>query len=192
MYSKSININERPFDDAKMLDDLADFAKTVHIRDKAIDKFPSDDTKIVPDLAAISKCHESVDDIINNYQLKKTIFDFDFSIPNDHENGFKMFFCLLSLSTNTERTVEPCHIREYVSERAAQHIQNIMILNQKNSKYLFNLQYDANIGFHIPLFASLINHACYSNAFCITLDNKVFTIIHKPVRCGEQITVKYS
>jgi hypothetical protein len=158
-----------------------------------INKIASADIKLLADIAAVSKSVQNVDDIIKNMDLKelnKTIFDFDLSDPNDPEYKQKLMTCLLSLSTNSDLVKDTCHIREYVSEKTAQHILSIFNLNRKDSNYIFEVL-DENVGFHISLFASLINHSCYSNAFCITLDNKVFTIIHKPVRRGEQITVKY-
>jgi hypothetical protein len=164
------------------------------------DKIASADIKTLADsIAAVSKSVENVDEIIKNMDLKnlnKTIFDFDLSDPNDPEYKKKLMICLLSLSKNDDRVKDTCHIREYVSDKTAQHILSIIKLNRKHSDYRFILSKDdakdENVGFHICLFASLINHACFSNALCINLDNKVFTIIHKPVKRGEQITVKYT
>ena len=161
-----------------------------------IDEIVSADVKMLSSIVAGYESVENFDDFIKDTNLKdlnKTIFDFDFSNPNDPEYKKNLITCLLSLSTNDRVIDNSCHIRDYVSEKAVQHILSILNLNKKNSFYLVNGNGSKEliIGHHITLFESLMNHSCYGNVICMNLDNKVITVVYKAIKKGEQIFVNY-
>ena len=163
------------------------------------EKMKSADVKMLADLADAFGSAQNVDEYIqraSTEDLNKTIFDFDWNNPDDPNYKKNLMTCLLSLSTNDRRISGSRYIREFVSEKTVQHIQSIYNLNHVRSDCKFGHDIedvDCRIfyGYDISLFASLINHSCYVNAFAVNLDNKVMTVINKPIKKGEQIFIKY-
>ncbi|CAG9809543.1 unnamed protein product [Chironomus riparius] len=160
-----------------------------------IDGIVSADVKILSDIAKAFGSKEKIDDFILNTdpeELNKTIFDFDFNNQEDPEYQKNLMTCLLSLSTNEHSNFgECCNIYNYVSEQTAQRILSVFNLNSKKSLIFVNENEYLEVGCHVSLFASLINHSCLNNAFTVLVDNKVATVIQHPVKAGEQIFFNY-
>lgn len=163
------------------------------------EKMKSADVKMLADLADAFGSAQNVDEYVqamNSSIPKKTIFDFDFSNANNPDYKKNLMTCLLSLATNDRRINGSRYIREFVSDKTAHHIQSIYNVNQKESMCSFdqsipNLPCKIVYGHDIGLFASLINHSCFMNAFIIIIGNKMMTIMNKPIKKGEQVFIKY-
>jgi hypothetical protein len=153
------------------------------------------DVKLLFDVAGIFGSVKAFDDYINRTDLKtlnKTIFDYDFSDPEDPDFKDKLLNCFLSLSTNTNPSEHDRHIRKYVSKKASDHLLSIYNLNQKEMKVHDGSKNMFVRGHTVSLFASLINHACVRNAQIISVENKAVTILINPVKAGEQIFFCYT
>ena len=156
----------------------------------------SADVKMLSSIAAAFGSVENVNNFIQDTDLKvlnKTIFDYDWTDPNDPDYKKNLMTCLLSLSTNDRPIEDSCDIRKYVSEKTVQHLLSIIHMNHKTSPYLVNEANEMgwNVGHYISLFVSLINHSCYSNVFSTNLNEKVFTVVFKAIKKGEQIFLNY-
>ena len=126
----------------------------------------------------------------NLKDLKQTIFDFDLNNPEDPQYKRKLIMCLLSLSTNDRRVDHVCNSRNYINEKASDHILSIFNLNFRKANV--NDGYKSFVGgWCIPLFASLINHSCFRNAHPIMVDNKLVTIVLEPIKAGDQLFFCY-
>jgi hypothetical protein len=160
-----------------------------------IDGIVSVDVKILSDIAKAFGSKKNIDDFILNTEpaeLNKTIFDFDFNNPEDLEYQKNFMTCLLSLSINEHCDFGECsNIYNYVSEQTAQRILSVFNLNRKKSLIFVNKNEYLEVGCHVSLFASLVNHSCLNNAFTVLVDNKVATVIQHPVKSGDQIFFNY-
>jgi len=159
-----------------------------------IDKMLDADVKLLSDVAGFFGSVKAFDDYINRTDLKtlnKTIFDYDLSNSDDPEYKDKLMNCFLSLCTNKNRPEENFHIRKCLSEKASHHLLSIYNLNQGEMRLDDGERNMMEIGRHISLFSSLINHCCYNNAFSMNVGNKIVTILQKPVKTGEQIFFRY-
>ncbi|KAL7017553.1 hypothetical protein ACKWTF_010426 [Chironomus riparius] len=161
-----------------------------------LDEISSVDVKMLSNVSAAFGSVEKFDNFIHDTDLKnlnKSIFDYDWTETNDPEYKKNLMACLLSLSTNDHIIDNSCHIRDYVSEKAVQHLLSVFNINNKNSYYLVNstITQGLNFGHQVSLFESLINHSCFSNVICMNLDNKVFTIVFRAIKEGEQLFVNY-
>ena len=167
VYSKAININSVVSADIKILSDIVDVFGTVgKFNDFILDTYPD--------------------------ELTKTIFDYDFSNPEDPDYKNNLMICFLSLTTNEHHEYGHCSdIFNYLCDEAAQRILSIFNLNRKKSYVFVNRNEYLEVGCHISLFASLINHSCLNNAFTVLVDNKIATVIQHPVKAGEQIFFNY-
>jgi hypothetical protein len=161
-----------------------------------LDEMTSVDVKLLSNVSAAFGSVEDFDNFIQDTELKnlnKSIFDYDWTDPNDPEYKRNLMTCLLSLSTNDHIIDNSCHIRDYVSEKTVQHLLNVFNINNKNSFYMVGstISKGMNFGHQISLFESLINHSCFSNVICMNLSNKVFTIVFRAIKEGDQIFVNY-
>ena len=159
-----------------------------------MDEVASVDVKMVSDIADAFGSVQNFDDFIQGtdlHELNKTIFDFDFTNPEDPDYKRNLMTCLLSLSTNDRLINDNCHIRDYISGKAVQHILSIYSLNRKNCVCIDRSSIGLAFGQYVALFASLINHSYFGNVYCVDLDNKVVTIACKSIKKGEQIFVCY-
>ncbi|XP_070491048.1 SET and MYND domain-containing protein DDB_G0273589-like [Chironomus tepperi] len=162
-----------------------------------IDTIVSADVKILSDIAKAFGDLKKFDDFMLNTDLtdlNKTIFDFDFSNPNDPDYQKNLMICFLSLSANDhDQDFGHCSdIFNYVSKKAAQRIIDVFRLNRRMSYILVNKNEYLEVGCHVSLFASLANHSCLSNAYTVLVDNKIATVIQHPVKAGEQIFLNYT
>ena len=164
-YSKMVNMDQVLYASIKLLSDVAEFFGSV----------------------------KAFDDYINRTDLKtlnKTIFDYDFSDPEDPEYKAKLMNCFLSLSTNKNPTMD-ASLQRIVSKKTSDHLLSIYNLNQRDMSLEDGELNTLIIGHHISLFSSLINHSCINNAFSMNVGNKIVTILNKPVKAGEQIFYRY-
>lgn len=153
------------------------------------------DVKILSDIVKIFGSVKNFDDFMLNTDpadLKKTIFDFDLSNSEDPDYQKNLMICLLSLSSINHPGFGECaDIYHYLSEVAVKRILGVFNVNKKRSQVLVNKNEYLDVGCHVSLFASLVNHSCLNNAFTVLVDNKVATIIQHPVKTGEQIFFNY-
>ena len=159
-----------------------------------MNKIASADIKMLSEIAAVFESVQNFDNIMQRTDLKelnKTIFDFDFTNPEDPDYKKNLMICLLSLCRNDQSFGECCDIHNYVSEKAAKHVLSIFNLNRKQSNFFVNKSEYIEVGCHVSLFASLINHSCLNNAFNVLVDNKVVTIMQNRVNAGDQIFFNY-
>lgn len=160
-----------------------------------IDGIVSVDVKILSDIAKAFGGVKNFDSFMLNTDpadLEKTIFDFDFSNPEDPEHHKNLMICLLSLSSIDHPDFGECaDIHHYLSEVAAKKVLGVFNSNKKRSQVFVNKNEYLDIGCHVSLFASLVNHSCLNNAFTVLVDNKVATIIQQPIKAGEQIFFNY-
>ena len=152
------------------------------------------DIKLLSDVASYFGGVKQFDDYMKRTDLKtlnKTIFDYDLNDPNDPGYKDKLVNCFLSLSTNKDCTEYHRCIQSYISEKAANHLLSILNLNEKRLIFHDGFRNVIDIGHHISLFTSLMNHCCINNAFSFNIGKKVVTILEKPVKAGEQIFFRY-
>ncbi|XP_070496187.1 uncharacterized protein [Chironomus tepperi] len=156
-----------------------------------------DDIKLLAEISAPFGGYKKLDNFISKTDLrdlKSTIFDYDFSNPEDPEYQKKLMICLLSLQTNSSYRISEgsCNIYNFVSKKTANHILNIYSMNTPNVIFnMFEQRCEVRHGYYISLFRSLINHSCLSNVQLISTDNKTIAFATKPIRAGEQLFERY-
>lgn len=132
----------------------------------------------------------------------KTIFDFDFSNPEDPNKDKNKLIALNGLGKRTK-----CH--EMIEIKPDQ-LLDISPINEKKRtaqerKSLLNFiigQFEicvSNTVSHqdldhlgIFLFKSLINHSCAPNLMFLRFNDKVFSMVCRPIKAGEQVLSFYS
>lgn len=153
------------------------------------------DVKMLSDIyevfGSVNRVGDFIDRLDQNNEINKTIFDYDWNNPKDPLYKRNKMMCLLSLTTSQFNVVQEFIINKYISKKAAFYLINIFKLNFQAVYYNNGDSKSARIGWCIPLFASLINHSCIRNAVPILVDNKLVTIIQKPIKAGEQIFFCY-
>lgn len=124
----------------------------------------------------------------------KTIFDFDFSDPDDPSYEKNMLIALNGLCKNV-KTQESVGI-------FSKQLLNLPSINEKKLtaekrnellkfiKNQFHLRL-TNSSYMIGLFTSLLNHSCIPNAIAFEFDEKHVVIVMRPIEAGEQIFVSY-
>lgn len=131
----------------------------------------------------------------------KTIFDFDFSNPNDASYEKKMLIALNGLCKNSPS-------EEMIASRNPTRLLKFPPINEKPRtaeerkellKFIISqIQlYHSNMGTFasrldgIFLFKSLLNHSCLPNVYPFKCGNKLVSIVTRPVKAGEQMFCSY-
>jgi hypothetical protein len=167
-----------------------------HFYSKAInkDKIVSADFKILSDVSEFFGGYKQFDDYINRTNLKtlnKSIFDYDFSDPNDPKFKENQMNCLLSLSTNQQPIEILSSMGKYISKKTLHHLLSIFFINNKYSALFDGISIKTNVGNYVALFTSLLNHSCTGNVHCFLVEGKVITIVEKPIKAGDQLFESY-
>jgi len=153
------------------------------------------DVKMLSDMyevfGSVNRFSDFIDRVDVNKDLNKTIFDYDWNNPEDPLYKRNKMICLLSLSTSDRKILRESILDKYVSKKAQHHLMSIFNLNFQTVSYNNGDSKSSKIGWCVPLFSSLINHSCVRNACPILVDNKLVTIMQKPVKAGEQIFFCY-
>lgn len=153
------------------------------------------DMKMLSEVAYPFGGHEKLDKFINKTDLKdlkKTIFDFDFSNLEAPEYDKNLTMCFLSLSSKKDHSVNngSCNIYKYVSNKTANHILSLPSLNLAENMYHCG-KLDSQGNASISLFRALINHSCLPNVFFISIENKIVGFVTKKIKAGEQLFCCY-
>jgi tetratricopeptide (TPR) repeat protein len=154
-----------------------------------------DDMKILSEVAVPFGGYKELDDFIKKKDLKdlkKTIFDYDLSDPEDPDYRKKLMLCFLSLQARHGFKVPEatCEIFKYVSKKTARLILNLQISNMKKVSYR-EMKYLYHDGTQVSLFQSLVNHSCDNNVNFISIDNKNVAFVIRPIKAGEQVFDSY-
>jgi hypothetical protein len=157
-----------------------------------IDLSLNHDMKMLSELAAPFGGYKKLNKFINKKNLKeqkRTIFDYDLSDSQDPNFKRNLMTCFWSLLSKENHMVSngSLDIFNYVSAKTANHLLGIVFLNTFQCKYKCNIIDASSIG----LFRSLINHSCFINASFVHIDNKLVTVVVRPVKAGEQLFQSY-
>jgi hypothetical protein len=131
---------------------------------------------------------ESVSDI---RKMDFSVFEFDFSNPNDPDYGANLVKCCLSFTSAFD--IPPGHVIPYdhASEKLTKGNDLIRDLIKHACGIMGNLARQISYGSLGIAFGSLINHSCIPNVRRIQLDNKVLFYCVKPIKAGEQLFESY-
>ena len=138
---------------------------------------------------------------VSKSDSKKTVFDFDFSNPNDPMYDKNLLVAVFGLSRIVEVERQKTKIDQNLSEQeklsrkcSIDYLRiwstNSFYLNQNLSKSV-EYEFASSIGSGIFPFMSLLNHSCYPNVTHITVDNKNVLTVSRPIKAGEQIFITY-
>jgi hypothetical protein len=153
----------------------------------------NDDMKLLSEIAEPFGGYKELDEFINKTDLKdlkKTIFDYDLSNPEDPEYRKNLMTCLLSLQPKANHRVDENSkiIFNHVSKKTANHILSIIPNNCSGTYYLDGeVSVPFVAGSKISLFKSLINHSCLRNIQMVSINEKTAVVVMNPIKAGEQI-----
>jgi hypothetical protein len=105
------------------------------------------DMQMLTQIAAPFGRYKKLDELINNTnlkELKKTIFDYDFSDPQDPNYKLKLMACILSLSSKENSNVNKrkLNISKYVSPKTVNHLfGKLKLIHFSNFSFNKFLQY---------------------------------------------------
>lgn len=130
---------------------------------------------------------------------ERTIFDFDWSIPDDSSYEQKMLIALNGLCKDYNETVEvnpevllnipPIKERQRSPDEKHQLLSYIIKLYMIISTNTLKDSSDRLQG--IYLFQSLLNHSCLPNVDCIPFEDQLVVVATRPIKAGEQIFCYY-
>ena len=159
-YTKSLNVDEILCDDVKLLSEMS---------------------------AAFGGIDQFKAFMSNSKQFSQTIFDFNFSDPQDPDYNKNRMKCVLSLSKAYNYSIDEktSNGKKYVSERVSERVLGILMSNLPKLSFMYILNpFEEAI---IPLFNSIIKQSCLPNVFACNIGNKVATIVLKPIKKGEEL-----
>ena len=128
---------------------------------------------------------------------RETVFDLDFSDPDDENLKRKVLTCIATLLPKTNH-----EIVKYVESSLnipsgskkdffVSFLSRIILNNMRNGLKVpytnANLQED---GMLLP-FVSLMNHSCDPNTYCTFIENKCCIFVIKPILAGEEVFSTY-
>ena len=133
--------------------------------------------------------------------MKKTVFDFDLSNPDDPMYEKNLLIAVNSLSTVVEVEFEglsstETHIKleeqEFKTKSALKYLR-IWCTNAFEMLILFESSTEkaGMYGSGVFPFMSLLNHSCYPNVDTVAVDNKFVLTVTRPIKAGEQIFITY-
>jgi hypothetical protein len=153
------------------------------------------DMKLLSEIAEPFGGYKELNDFIDKADLKdlkKTIFDYDLSNPNDLDYRKNLMMCLMSLQPidGFPWNDGSCNIFDYASEKTAKHILSTSFSNQITNIYEDDI-FDFTDGDYVTLFSSLVNHSCLNNVDFFSIDNKQVGFVIKPIKAGDQLFDAY-
>ena len=124
---------------------------------------------------------------------KKTIFDYDFSNPNDPSyemNRMKSALSLISFiyddyNNEVQKQCKDVAKGRNQLESFLKHVCGVFL---KNGYYFKKLHFEIKI--NLPL-GSLFNHSCYSNISFSDFNGTAVYHVTRPVKAGEQLLYHY-
>lgn len=127
----------------------------------------------------------------NPQNLKRTIFDYDFSDPNDPNRSENQVSCFLSLPYKyySILKVNPSHslLRQTHLRSLTDVLGNINARNRLNCSMVDKNMVEFPDGAVIGLFTSLIRKCCIGNVSFILVEDKIVTYVKRPIKAGEAI-----
>lgn len=128
---------------------------------------------------------------------KRTVFDYDFSDPNDSEVNLKRFKCVASLRQIEINTIELLGklMPEIIQYSILLKTMNLpshheSILNKFFKKSLQIASCNAlslKFSYALLIFLPLINHSCDPNIDVIYVDGHYAAIVNRPLKAGDQL-----
>lgn len=149
----------------------------------------------------------------------KTVFDFDFSDPDDPSRDKNLLIAVNSLFKGSSlpitwsdfedqlltiispdqmpQTKDKKNLMiEFIKNQERIRDANAFQMIDYNYRDLPGVDFEAEcsfkkIGSGIFPFTSLFNHSCYPNCFFVPVDNKMVLVVTRPIKAGEQIFLCY-
>lgn len=128
-----------------------------------------------------------------------TVFDYDWSKPEDPETKRNILKCLLSLQQ--KREIPPgmtASADEYVkaikaNKRTAEVLKRFFLRYQHicHLNGIHVVKEDDRQGFVTLLFGSLFNHSCDANLRILEVDGQFVAVVSRPIAAGDQIFNDY-
>jgi hypothetical protein len=156
-----------------------------------------DDVKLLSEIVALCDGQKKFEELIgkkNNIKDLVTVFKYNLNNPKDKKYNHKIASCLLELPISSNHhpvNADLCYIRRNLPKNAADHVLDILYMNNVTHTFCDNKGSSHNDSASIPLFANLINHSCLPNAFPVFVDNKIVICISEPIKAGDQIFCSY-
>ena len=157
---------------------------------------------IVKALKIVGDCDTMYELLMND--MKKTVFDFDLSNPDDPMHKKNLLIAVNSLSTEVEvEGLNSAEIHPKYTERETECALKYLLIWATNGYYMQEnthailgsradkYEFGEIIGSGMFPFLSLLNHSCCPNVKNITVDNKFVLVVSRPIKAGEQIFVYY-
>lgn len=128
---------------------------------------------------------------------RKTVFDYDFSDPNDDKFNMKILACISSLMPK-----EDCGVAEYLNiiltlpngpkkDFFVKFISRVILNYMRNGVKLPGKGTNLPDGGMLLPFVSIVNHSCDPNIFVTFIDTKCVFVVIRCIKAGEQIFDNY-
>lgn len=176
---------------------LKDRAHSNEIYENSTDKLLRTTIKVLLEAKRIAGSVERILQIVSRCR-PTTIFDYDWSDPEDSWLEFKKLVALFSLSKNCNEAVEvneevllniPFIKRAQLTPNKQRYLIELIVM--LNKIILCNTLKDPKRFRGIFLFQSLLNHSCLPNVDCIPFENKLAIVVSRPIETGEQLFCNY-
>lgn len=129
---------------------------------------------------------------------EKSVFDFDFSDPNDNETRKKLLICARSFSPKTDSGIVVGYLKNILNlpegpkkDFFVKFIAKIILSYMRNGVKLPGRGTNTAVGGMTLPFVALLNHSCDPNIYASFVNSKCHLIVTKPVKSNEQIFVNY-
>jgi SET domain len=151
-------------------------------------------------LQSLSVCggnFEKLQQLTNDPELSnKTVFDFDFSNPDDPRYNFHMLVSINSLKKSQLKLMKDMDsfkqhpVLQLVKTQEQKSIARNFIIHIRRIRFLnaFSMPGD---GSGLFAFSSLLNHSCIPNVSWSIMDNKMVLMVIRPVLVGQQLFITY-
>lgn len=130
---------------------------------------------------------------------KRTVFDYDFSKPNDETTKLNMLKCVVSLEKyQLEEACDASKSLKIVSRILQEKLKSVK-MSRRNKKiiiefsrrnYLISWYYMflySGLSASIPIFLPLVNHSCDPNIDIVTVKGRLVAVVNRPLLAGDQI-----
>ena len=165
--------------------------------------------KVAQGVEIKQKCIMEALEIVGDYDrmvgllmddMKKTVFDFDLSNPDDPMYKKNLLIAVNSMST--AGVLGPCSSIEPVALPTEDVSKYLRIWTTNSYEMAEDVRvfsgpgsgmhkFSEAIGMGVFPFLSLLNHSCHPNVKQLTVDNKIVLMVSRPIKADEQIFVSY-
>lgn len=126
---------------------------------------------------------------------KRTVFDYDFSKPNDKTTKLNMLKCVASLE---KCELDPSEALKTTKLRIVELLKSVK-MSSRNKKIIVDFCYQnflitcyytfefLNFTTAIPIFLPLINHSCDPNIDILNVEGRFVALVNRPLKAGDQI-----